>query len=522
MGASVHRVLQWRPIGVCERVQKAMRLRRATLPGHHFFKACSAVWDNICKTTQYEESPTVTELRKTKGGASICNKAGMCICNERGLLLQRLGNKVDTAVKKHFGMKAMASVRQKLGRAEASLLFVGQTKAQWQAGQDSGEPGKIEKFMCINVSEHSYSPWLSAYQKLHVDVPLAELAIPPAELQPKLSLAFLRKYFMLDEFDIALRWRVATYTNFDSSRMVPHFLPDRMEMALRRIEGLEDYQEVWCPWRKPGGGGGAGAGAGAAAWALALADLEEGAAAEAVEGAEESAEDAAEDGEEDPGGEEEVVDGEIDDPLRDSADEAFAEDAASAALASEESSVGSVLGLLADVIGDEGGDEADDEADADDEAEAADPGGGAAAAAAPVAAMAPAAIIRLPADTVVAVEEGIGPSTLVYYSTSGLFYAYCRRCGHGARCCKNRKSLEGRSPAAGRPLGFLYWWLLQRLQHLDGEDCGKAHRADCNPTWVQRREARDALKLVPGADQLFAAERDQRGDEPDSEPEVCP
>ena len=55
---------------------------------------------------------------------------------------------------------------------------------------------------------------------------------------------------MLDEFDLQLRWRVAIYIAKESGRLIPVFLPNRMHMGLHQLAGVEDYQEVWCPWRK--------------------------------------------------------------------------------------------------------------------------------------------------------------------------------------------------------------------------------------------------------------------------------
>ena len=91
-------------------------------------------------------------------------------------------------------------------------------------------------------------------------------------------------------------------------------------------------------------------------------------------------------------------------------------------------------------------------------------------------------------------DQGEGTAhTLVWYD-SGKFYAYCRMEGHH-RCRCNRMSGPGRKPAAGRPLGFMYWWLQQAARHANQE----GHQLDRWPSWAERKAARQELKALQGS-----------------------
>ena len=129
------------------------------------------------------------------------------------------------AVKQHFGAKAQADVRAKLGRGEVALLFVGQTKQQWEEACNLGVPGNVAAFKCFQVSVHSYSPWLSTYQRCGLNACNEELATPPMTLALNLSMDFFNQLFMLDEFDLQLRWRVAIYIAQESGRLIPVSCP---------------------------------------------------------------------------------------------------------------------------------------------------------------------------------------------------------------------------------------------------------------------------------------------------------
>ena len=122
-----------------------------------------------------------------------------------------------------------------------------------------------------------------------------------------------------------------------------------------------------------------------------------------------------------------------------------------------------------------------------------------------------------PGEITVRLNEDPNGPTLVWYKLSRTFYAYCKGYGHGPCRC-NRKSRPGRRKAQGRPLGFLYWWVMQGHRH----DCQMAHLHDCAPSRAQRREFRDRLKLIPGTAILFRRERQKFGDESDSELEDVP
>ena len=520
--ATAHTAMYWRPLGLLERVTAALRLRRKSVAGQKFFKACDAVWGSICTTFQYHRVPQVEELRRTpEDPPSLCQTAGMCLCNPRGALLQRFARKLDVAVKQHFGIKARADVRAKLGRGEAVLLFVGQTKQQWREARDLAGPGQISAFTFYQVAAHSCSLWLSTYQHCSLDAGCEQLVAPPAALEISLAMVYERQFGMINQFNLQLRWRVAVYIAQDSSRLVPVLLPNRMYLGLHQLEHVEDYQEVWCPWRKGGRGGGRpdDSGGVAAGWQDELASVVVGAAGEGEDEDDESGADTSADGMDDegPASDAAAAGAAADEMSHDSSgDESAVASAApsqtSSSSSSSSSSAASVLELLDELVG-EGGEAGTGPAvDAAIEADAGDLGGAPAAA---ILRAAPAA--GRPEVLVVPIEEGPTPSTLVWYKTSETFYAYCRNCGHGAKCCKNRQAEPGRSAATGRPLGFLFWWLERRHKHAAGY--GMVHRDDVYPNWAERREARNRLKAIPGMDALLTKERRLRDDEQDSEPE---
>ena len=108
------------------------------------------------------------------------------------------------------------------------------------------------------------------------------------------------------------------------------------------------------------------------------------------------------------------------------------------------------------------------------------------------------------------------------------FYADCKEEGHQVAnnrgntvpCRCRRVGWRGRRRGQGRPLGFLTAWLFRI------ESCpGKTDHDDCKTAlsaadaYVERRLARDWLKLQEWAEPLFQEERDVADSEDDSEPE---
>ena len=94
-------------------------------------------------------------------------------------------------------------------------------------------------------------------------------------------------------------------------------------------------------------------------------------------------------------------------------------------------------------------------------------------------------------------------------------------CGHGKACTRQRTLLERKEgarpkPAQGRPLGFLCAW--RRRGKLA---CCSARNAPQKFQTLPRQEretAREAFKLVPGAQDLLDYERDRRPGEPEEPP----
>jgi hypothetical protein len=105
--------------------------------------------------------------------------------------------------------------------------------------------------------------------------------------------------------------------------------------------------------------------------------------------------------------------------------------------------------------------------------------------------------------------------SIVWYRSSGDFYAYCKRPGH-ERCRKNKTSHKGSKPGQGRPLGFLGAWLLSASLYTDRD----LHFHDFVCDFEMRRESRDMLKDCPGYAVLAAQERPAEDDE-GSEPDEC-
>ena len=116
-----------------------------------------------------------------------------------------------------------------------------------------------------------------------------------------------------------------------------------------------------------------------------------------------------------------------------------------------------------------------------------------------------------------------------FFNQRPLFVAYCGDCDHslelgtellegayGSLCTRTRRAERGTWKGSGRPLGALKAWLDAHHDFLDRD----AHmKPSYKPSRAARRKARDALKLVDGADALFATEVPQADGE-DSEPEA--
>ena len=145
----------WRPASVLARVARALRLRRNSLAGKSFFSACSAVWDALCTTFQYQEVPAVTAMRQSGAQRRPCHEAGMCICNARGAMLQRFCRRVDEVAKIFCGRGK--PLRPLLGQARVAYLFVAQAREL----HDQDPEGEVEAVTFFHVSDHSYTPWES-------------------------------------------------------------------------------------------------------------------------------------------------------------------------------------------------------------------------------------------------------------------------------------------------------------------------------------------------------------------------
>ena len=104
---------------------------------------------------------------------------------------------------------------------------------------------------------------------------------------------------------------------------------------------------------------------------------------------------------------------------------------------------------------------------------------------------------------------------IVYYFGEERFYAECVKHGAGCRLGRGRRRYAGSDPAAGRPLGLLVAWLIIGTAECHADPLG-AHDFD----WETRRDCREYLHSIPGAEKLFEKERKQ--DEPTSEPEGDP
>ena len=301
---------------------------------------------------------------------------------------------------------------------------------------------------------------------------------------------------------------MTVYCARENNDMVGTFRPDRLEVELLTGGGVDTWQEVWRPWRKkacgkkepklPKGG-----------WIAAVEDMERA----RDEG---PADDVADDSEEDGPAPPEEADVWVDGPRESESEEEIVEEreegedgcrseTSSSRSSSSDSSVVSLIDGLAGA-----GEEA---------AEGGGGGGGDDLPPLPPPLEAPAPLAPEPARAQVTfpIAGGRSPSALVWYTT-GVFYAYCRGCKHG-RCCKERVGDAAKGRKGGRPLGFLYWWLKQRSEWVDGA----GHREDVYPTWAQRKAAREELKALPGSEVLFERDRERQKEEgEDSEPELCP
>ena len=121
------------------------------------------------------------------------------------------------------------------------------------------------------------------------------------------------------------------------------------------------------------------------------------------------------------------------------------------------------------------------------------------AAAAPV--IAPAPIVRLPAEYRLEVPGGL----LTYYGARRFFTATCRNPDHG-RCVLSRTAEAGRRGAQGRPLGLLTAWLYLGQDLPTKED---HFNRLFFPNHAVRSFHRAELQAMPGADDLLQHERGQ-------------
>ena len=125
----------------------------------------------------------------------------------------------------------------------------------------------------------------------------------------------------------------------------------------------------------------------------------------------------------------------------------------------------------------------------------------------PAAGKAPAGRVR--SDLFLHVPGG----KLTFYA-KGFFTASCEAPGH-SKCILSRSSEAGRKRAQGRPLGLLMAWLAAGAEHPTKE--GHWDRTQW-PNFQQRRDAREALAILPLGQELLAQERAQEPGE-DIEPD---
>jgi hypothetical protein len=131
----------------------------------------------------------------------------------------------------------------------------------------------------------------------------------------------------------------------------------------------------------------------------------------------------------------------------------------------------------------------------------------------------PDAVLRGSADAVLRVPGGI----MRFYYNKLCFTAECTR--HHPGCVKTRQSTAGKSRgrhpsqnilAKGRPCGYLAAWLKMGTAH--GCDTKADHWKD-DPSFADRKAARQALVDDDNGWQMLMHERDMRADEENEEPE---
>ena len=512
---NVFRAFSWRPCGVQARVKQALRVRPRSQSGKALHKALLEAWNKQCTTFQYYERPSVAEAPRA-AHKRPCHEYGQCVCQGLGPLVTKLSKSLDIAVKGLCGKGCAA--RPQLRKAEIALAFVGQKRVDAAEGHDF----VACEAKWAHVSEHSFTPWGSEYHRMSCDVALSPGAEhPPERAHATFRGVYQRRRQMLDGLDLSLKWSVAVYGVAFSETLVADFTPNSLDLAL--LPGHGDFKEIWNSWgkrsrkaksRRP------------PTWSTVLDELSVGDACDpqpvAGHGCEGDSDDA-------PDGSEQNSSS---DSAASSSSSSGHDDCRSASSVSDSefgqqsgSSVSSVLELISQLAPE------DEEmpcsssrgsVGAEPVPDAPGPAADHVPDASPVPLLCSASVdeagARHAADVTFHLggDQGEGTAhTLVWYD-SGKFYAYCRMEGHH-RCRCNRMSGPGRKPAAGRPLGFMYWWLQQAARHANQE----GHQLDRWPSWAERKAARQELKALQGSALLMSRERPVREDE-DSEPEDVP
>ena len=394
-----------------------------------------------------------------------------------------------------------------MGLAEIVVAFVGERRIAKGSDDDDEEVGTtVVASMWFHISEHPYSPWLSAYHLMECSVALDPAVEPPLQGQPRLNAKWLRKFFMLDMFDLTLRWHMLTFEAVFPGRMLGTFLPNTLDVVLVPETG---YHLVWDPWKRKGSKKKAVV---PAAWAEMLEQFDD-------EPSEDAADQPASDGTTNASSGSDAGHESDGDDQCSSVHSSQYESVPSELIAGlsdgqdPESSGESVCELLEYIPDDE-----DEHSASGDDVEIAAPVEG-------VVLDGPPPVVGDDAGDEgdgkpIIVEVGEGPveqrPTIVWYR-SGTFYAYCR--GFHGNCRCNRKSVAGKRVAQGRPLGFLFWWLQQSREHGTAEE----HLHDCYPSKAERRAAREDLRRrFPESRRLFKKERPKRRPVSDSEPDDAP
>ena len=511
--------LTWRPSQIPARVARALDIKKNSKAARALQPALRAVMTQLCSTYQSVQEPAVDEAEPE---TRLCHTSGMCVCQGAGLQLRQVSDKLNKIIKNVC--RPSSALRRKLQQGEICLLFVGQTKQQWNG---AGEETNLRS-VWAHVSEQCLSPWVPGYQRLQNDDAIKSGSAAPVAARVIFTNVWQAKMFFLRELDLQLQWRVAVYEVAFEARMLGTFVPNCLDVVL--VEN-NHFEECWCPWehkkkrRAPAARGG---------WGRVLAGLEDG----SVEG-EHDVDETDEESDDnsnvaslhtDSACEKKASDSNADpsDSSSSSSSSSGGSDAAagaSGANGEHASSDGvsdfsldsyeSVISIADRVLEEVGFGDADEDAlsmPAEDYpiSDSDDPGPSA-----PAAPIVRAPGERHPAAVTVHLGRDQHSSSLVWYD-SGNFVAYCRSCG--PRCRLTRSSKAGRRAATGRPLGLLYWWLLRGFR----ADSCEAHKADCYPTKAQRARARAYLKLVDGSAELFNKERKKTEDESGSEPDDVP